>query len=163
MHFCPTDVFSSFVTSILSGGRDIIKAFVGLLEHVGREVEKEDEGILSVKKSQEGDVDVQSEDNTLKELMEAVHSNIQDLLQTAQSLSKDRDPLITTNHMAVNVIQQVFTHVHVYIITMKPVCMKTGQGYTYTNVHVDVELRMSYSILLCLRLFGPYSFGEGKH
>lgn len=103
------DVFSSFLASILSGGRGTIKAFVGLLEHVGRQVEIENDTISSMKKSTEGDVQ-----NNLEELVEAVHSNIQDLLQTAaHSLSKDRDLLIRTNHMAWHMIQQVFLHVHV--------------------------------------------------
>ena len=70
---------------MLDGGRDTIRAFVSLLEHVKRKMERDDDMIL---KSQEGGVGVEREDNILEELMEAVHSCVQDLLQTAHSSSK---------------------------------------------------------------------------
>lgn len=76
---------------MLDGGRDTIKAFVGLLEHVKRKMERDDDMIL---KSQEGGVGVEREDNILEELMEAVHTCVQDLLQTAHSSSKSSAPLI---------------------------------------------------------------------
>lgn len=76
-------MISSFPTSVLDGGRDTIKAFVGLLDHVRRKMERDDDMTL---KSQEG---VQREDN-IEELMEAVHSCVQHLLQTAHSSSKSR-------------------------------------------------------------------------
>lgn len=81
------DLSSPFHTSVLDGGRDTIKAFVGLLEHVRMMMERDDHMTL---KSQEGGVEVQREDNILEELMEAVHSCVQDLLQTAHSSSKSK-------------------------------------------------------------------------
>ena len=81
------DMSSRFHTSVLGGGRDTIKAFVGLLEHVRRTMERDDHMTL---KSQEGGMEEGKEDNVLEELMEALHSCVQDLLQTAHSSSKSK-------------------------------------------------------------------------
>ena len=125
---------SFFHTSVLDGGRDTIKAFVGLLEHVKRKMERDDDMIL---KSQEGGMEVQREDNILEELMEAVHSCVQDLLQTAHSSSK---AMTYSSHL-------IWPNVHLYIqcihlcIAMEPI---HGIGvywlwYSYTYIiHVQI-------------------------